>query len=28
LMWVLYLMITIPLSQFTKYIERKWSLWK
>jgi polar amino acid transport system permease protein len=26
LMWVLYLMITIPLSQFTKYIERKWSL--
>lgn len=26
LMWVLYLVITIPLSQFTKYIERKWSL--
>jgi polar amino acid transport system permease protein len=26
LMWVLYLIITIPLSQLTKYIERKWSL--
>ncbi len=26
LMWVLYLMITIPLSQATKYIERKWAL--
>jgi polar amino acid transport system permease protein len=26
LMWMLYLMITIPLSQFTKWIERKWSL--
>ncbi|MCF7926869.1 MAG: ABC transporter permease subunit [Candidatus Izimaplasma sp.] len=26
LMWVLYLIITIPLSQFTKYVERKWSL--
>ena len=26
LMWVLYLLITIPLSQFTKYIERRWSL--
>lgn len=26
LMWILYLIITIPLSQFTKYIERKWSL--
>lgn len=26
LMWVLYLLITIPLSQLTKYIERKWSL--
>ncbi|MBN2300308.1 MAG: ABC transporter permease subunit [Acholeplasmataceae bacterium] len=26
MMWVLYLMITIPLSQATKYVERKWSL--
>lgn len=26
LMWVLYLLITIPLSQFTKWIERKWAL--
>ncbi len=26
LMWILYLLITIPLSQFTKYVERKWSL--
>jgi polar amino acid transport system permease protein len=26
LMWALYLIITIPLSQLTKYIERKWSL--
>jgi len=26
LMWVLYLIITIPLSQLTKFIERKWSL--
>jgi polar amino acid transport system permease protein len=26
LMWILYLAITIPLSQGTKYIERKWSL--
>ncbi|MGE4571593.1 MAG: amino acid ABC transporter permease [Candidatus Izemoplasmatales bacterium] len=26
LMWVLYLIITIPLSQMTKWIERKWSL--
>ncbi|MCF7930714.1 MAG: ABC transporter permease subunit [Acholeplasmataceae bacterium] len=26
LMWVLYLMITIPLSQATKFIEKKWSL--
>lgn len=26
LMWVLYLMITIPLSQITKYIERRWAL--
>lgn len=26
LMWVFYLMITIPLSQATKYIEKKWSL--
>jgi polar amino acid transport system permease protein len=26
LMWILYLIITIPLSQFTKFIERKWSL--
>jgi polar amino acid transport system permease protein len=26
LMWILYLMITIPLSQATKYIERKWAL--
>jgi polar amino acid transport system permease protein len=26
LMWTLYLLITIPLSQLTKLIERKWSL--
>lgn len=26
LMWVLYLIITIPLSQLTRFIERKWSL--
>jgi polar amino acid transport system permease protein len=26
LMWVLYLMITIPLSQLTKLVERKWAL--
>lgn len=26
LMWILYLLITIPLSQATKYIERKWAL--
>jgi len=26
LMWGLYLLITIPLSQFTKYIERRWAL--
>jgi len=26
LLWVLYLTLTIPLSLFTKYIERKWSL--
>ncbi len=26
IMWVLYLSITIPLSQLTKFIERKWSL--
>ncbi|MDT8336972.1 MAG: amino acid ABC transporter permease [Candidatus Izemoplasmatales bacterium] len=26
LMWVLYLLITIPLSQLTKYVERKWAL--
>jgi polar amino acid transport system permease protein len=26
LMWALYLLITIPLSQFTKYIERRWAL--
>ena len=26
LMWVLYLLITIPLSQLTKYIERRWAL--
>lgn len=26
LLWILYLMITIPLSQAAKYIERKWSL--
>ena len=25
LMWVLYILITIPLSQLTKYVERKWS---
>jgi ABC-type amino acid transport system permease subunit len=27
-MWLLYLIITIPLSQLTKYVERKWSLWE
>jgi polar amino acid transport system permease protein len=26
LMWILYLLITIPLSQLTKLVERKWSL--
>ncbi|XMB72871.1 amino acid ABC transporter permease [Mycoplasmatota bacterium WC30] len=26
LMWGLYLIITIPLSQFAKFVERKWSL--
>ncbi len=26
LMWILYLIITIPLSQLTKFVERKWSL--
>lgn len=26
LMWVLYLLLTIPLSQLTKLVERKWSL--
>jgi polar amino acid transport system permease protein len=26
LMWILYLLITIPLSQLTKYIERRWAL--
>lgn len=26
LMWLLYLLITIPLSQMTKLVERKWSL--
>jgi len=26
LMWVIYLVITIPLSQLTKYIERRWAL--
>ncbi len=26
LMWALYLLITIPLSQLTKYIERRWAL--
>lgn len=26
LMWGLYLLITIPLSQLTKYIERRWAL--
>ena len=26
LMWVLYLLITIPLSQATKYIEKRWAL--
>lgn len=25
-MWVLYILITIPLSQFTRYFERRWSL--
>ncbi len=26
LMWILYIIITIPLSQMTKYVERRWSL--
>jgi len=26
LMWILYLLVTIPLSQATKYIEKRWSL--
>lgn len=26
LMWILYLIITIPLSQLTKWIQRKWAL--
>ena len=26
LMWILYLMLTIPLSQLTKYIEKRWAL--
>lgn len=26
LMWILYLIITIPLSQITKYIEKRWGL--
>ncbi len=26
LMWLLYIMITVPLSQLTKYVERRWSL--
>jgi polar amino acid transport system permease protein len=26
LMWALYLIITIPLSQLTRFIERKWAL--
>ena len=26
IMWVLYLLITIPLSSFSKYIERKWGV--
>ena len=26
LMWILYLLITIPLSQATKYIEKRWAL--
>ncbi len=25
LMWILYIIITIPLSQLTKYVERRWS---
>ncbi len=25
-MWILYIVITIPLSQFTRYFERRWSL--
>lgn len=25
-MWILYIIITIPLSQFTRYFERRWSL--
>ncbi len=28
ILWVFYLIITIPLSQFSKLIERKWALWK
>jgi hypothetical protein len=27
-MWGLYLLITVPLSQMTKYIDRRWGLWK
>jgi ABC-type amino acid transport system permease subunit len=27
-MWGLYLIITIPLSQLTKYIDRRYGLWK
>jgi ABC-type amino acid transport system permease subunit len=28
-MWALYLIITIPLSQLTKILEKRWSnLWK
>ncbi|MDD3478666.1 MAG: hypothetical protein PHP32_07300, partial [Candidatus Izemoplasmatales bacterium] len=26
LLWGLYLVITIPLSQFTKWVERKWAI--
>lgn len=26
LMWLLYIVITVPLSQVTKYVERRWSL--
>jgi hypothetical protein len=28
LMWGLYLLITIPLSQLTKLIDRRYGLWK